>query len=90
MIVVPVAASAYGAMVLRCRVLGGLLGCVLGAALWRVNLLCLGYVVGHRSGSLRRSSFSGRWDGTSYRVLSKMQGALIQDSCDAQVLNDKR
>ena len=65
MIVVPVAASAYGAMASRRRVLGGVLGFLLGAALWLANVLCLDYVAEPRSSSVRRSAVSARLDGTS-------------------------
>jgi cytochrome b561 len=45
MLVVPVAASAYGAMASRRRILNGALGGVCGVALWLVSLLCFGAAV---------------------------------------------
>ncbi|MFY9823540.1 MAG: hypothetical protein WAM82_19315 [Thermoanaerobaculia bacterium] len=54
MVVLPVAASAYGAMVSRWRVRGGIFGFVVGAALWLANLLCFGYVVEHGVGATNR------------------------------------
>jgi cytochrome b561 len=45
MIVLPVAAAAYGAMASRRRILKGALGLVVGAALWVGNLSCFGYML---------------------------------------------
>ena len=44
MIVLPVAASVYGALTPRRRILMGVLGGVLGMALWLASLVCLGYL----------------------------------------------
>lgn len=43
--VLPVAVSAYGAMAPRWRILKGMLGLAVGAALWVGNLLCWGYLL---------------------------------------------
>ena len=45
MIVLPVAAAAYGAMAPRRRILKGALGLVIGAALCVGNLACFGYML---------------------------------------------
>jgi hypothetical protein len=70
MILLPVAASVYGGMASRRRILKGVLGCVVGVVLWLANLLCFGYVVEHEVDATRRSVDSRRSDWISCCVPS--------------------